>query len=418
MEEIDLFARLALALAIGLLFGLERGWQGRAASEGTRSAGIRTFALVGLFGGVTGWLTALTGPVILGLGVIGISALITVSYWVQMAEREDLGLTTEIALLLTYGLGAAAVLGAPAPAAVLAVAATFLLSIKTRLHGWVARIRQLELDALLKLAMLSVAVLPFLPDRGYGPGGVLNPYEIWWAVVIVAGLSFVGYGAVRLAGPRLGVLATGVFGGLASSTSTTVALSRLARQNERLVPVVATGIVLAGSITFLRVLVLASVFEPRLLGPLLWPMGLMAAAGAIAAVMILVLHGRSSPSAVDEDGLNNPLELTAALVFGGVLVLVILLTHYLKQWYGADGVYVAAAVSGLTDVDAMTVSVARLVGTDFAPATGATAIVITAIVNTVVKGGLSYAAGTTGVAVRVLAAYALVVAAAAAALSL
>jgi len=418
MDEFELFTRLALALAIGLLFGLERGWHGRGESPGERSAGIRTFALTGLLGGVAGWLATLTAAIVLGFAFLGLAALVAVGYRVQMAARHDLGMTTEIALLLAFGLGAASVLGQMAPAAVVAVLATLLLSMKTRLHDWVARIEQLELDALLKLAVLSVVVLPLLPDRGFGPGGTLNPYEIWWAVVIVAGLSFFGYLSIRLAGARIGVLATGLFGGLASSTSTTVALARLARQNEALVPMAATGIVLAGTVTFLRILLLAAVFEPRLVAPLLLPIGLMAAVGAAGVLTVYLATRPRGDASGGTEGLQNPLELTAALVFGAVLAVVILATHYLEGWLGARGVYVAAALSGVTDVDAMTISVARLVGVDIAVQTGTVAVVITASVNTAVKGALSRIAGTSRLGRMVLLCYGAVLAAGVAAILL
>ena len=414
MNETDLFLRFGLALAIGLLFGLERGWQRREASEGARIAGIRTFALVALLGGVAGWLAQLAAPLVLGLGLAGLAVLVAVGHWIDARSDDDHGLTTEVAMLLAFGLGAASVLGAMAPAAAVAVVATLLLSMKRRLHGMVAGVERLELDALLRLAVLSVAVLPLLPDRGYGPGATLNPYQIWWAVVIVAGLSFFGYVAIRLAGARIGVLATGLFGGLASSTSTTVALARLARQNAAPVPIAATGTVLAGSVTFLRILVLVAVFEPRLVLPLALPMVAMAAAGFAAALVIHALAGgdRDDGGGKGRDGgLKNPLELGAALFFGAVLAVVIVATHYLESWLGAEGVYAAAALSGVTDVDAMTISVARLVGGDFSTGQGAMAIFITAAVNTVVKGGLAFAAGTAGLGWRVALAYLAVLAA-------
>ncbi|WP_372894075.1 MgtC/SapB family protein, partial [Rhodosalinus sp.] len=286
MDEADLFIRLGLALAIGLLLGLERGWHGREEPEGDRIAGIRTFALTGLLGGVSGWLADLTTPLLPALALLALAGLLAVSYWARLKEDDDLGLTTEVALLLTFGLGAAAALGAMAPAAAVAVVAALLLSMKRRLHGWVRRIERLELEALFKLALLSVVVLPVLPDRGYGPGEVLNPFEVWWAVVIVAGLSFVGYVAIRLAGARFGMLATGLFGGLASSTSTSLALARLVKAQETLAAPAAAGTVVAGSVTFLRILVLVAVFEPALVAPLAVPMGIMAAVGLIGAALI------------------------------------------------------------------------------------------------------------------------------------
>lgn len=231
MAETDIFLRLGLALAIGLLLGLERGWHGRTAAEGDRIAGIRTFALTGLLGGVSAWLATVTTPVFSALAMLALGGLLAVSYWVRLRSDDDLGLTTEIALLLTFALGVAAVTGPMAPTAAVAVVAALLLSMKPTLHRWVRQIERFELEALFKLALISVVVLPLLPNQGYGPGQVLNPYLLWWAVVFVAGLSFVGYIAIRVLGARLGILATGLFGGIASSTATTLALSRLVRAN-------------------------------------------------------------------------------------------------------------------------------------------------------------------------------------------
>ena len=232
MEDLELFRRFGLALAIGLLLGLERGWHRREAGEGRRIAGIRTFALAALLGALSAWLVTRTAPVVLAAALAGLAALLVVGYAVRGRSDDDLGLTTEVALLLTFALGAAAVLGEMAPTAAMAVVAAFLLSMKARLHDWVARIRQLELDALLKLAVISVVILPVLPNAGYGPGGALNPYELWWAVVVVAGLSFFGYVAMRLGSADLGLALTGLFGGLSSSTSTTLALARIVRGRQ------------------------------------------------------------------------------------------------------------------------------------------------------------------------------------------
>ncbi len=411
MDDLEIFQRLGLALAIGLLFGLERGWHEREESEGARVAGIRTFALAGLLGGVCGWLVQATSPALLAFAFLALGALLAVSYWVRLEEGDDLGLTTEVALLLVFALGAAAVLGRMAPAAAVAVVAALLLAMKPLLHGWVARIRRFELVALLQLAVLSVVVLPVLPNRGYGPGEVLNPFEIWWAVVIVAGLSFFGYIAMRLVGTRLGILATGAFGGLASSTSTTLALARLVRDRPPLARTAAAGVVLAGSVTFLRILVLVAVFEPTLVAPLAMPMGVMAATGLAGGTVVQLLSTRDDGVMEGVEGLSNPLELKAAFSFGALLAGVMLGMHYLRSWLGERGVFAAAALSGVTDVDALTISVSRLVGGDLAVQSGAIAIFIAASVNTAVKGGIALVAGNWQLGVRVAGIYAAVIAA-------
>lgn len=415
MDDLQLYGRLGVALAIGLLLGLERGWHGRNEREGGRIAGLRTFALVGLLGGVGGWLASLTGAVVLAFAFLGLAGLLALSYRVRLKENDDIGLTTEVALLLTFVLGAASVLGGSALPAAIAVVAAILLTMKKRLHLWVARIERLELEALLKLALISIVILPLLPDQGYGPGVSLNPFKIWWAVVIVAGLSFVGYAAIRLGGADLGILLTGLFGGLASSTSTTVALSRLARTQSGLGPVAASGAVVAGSVTFLRILALAAIFQPSLIAPLALPMGVMAVTG-LGGAAILRFRDRGANGASELDGVANPLNLGAALLFGALLTIVLLALHYLEAWFGNAGVHAAAALSGVTDVDAITISVARLVGDDLAENAAATAIFIAAAVNTVVKAAISIGIGGKAMGLRVGFVYAVVLAAGIAAL--
>jgi uncharacterized membrane protein (DUF4010 family) len=416
MDDLDIFRRLGLALAIGLLLGLERGWHGRDEPDGGRPAGIRTFALTGLLGGVCGWLVGLSAPSVLAAAFLGLTALLIASYWLRLQSDDDYGLTTEVALLLTFALGAASVLGAMAPAAAVAVVAALLLAMKSRLHGWLARMRELELAAVLKLALISVVILPLLPDRGFGPGGTLNPYEIWWAVVVVAGLSFFGYVAIRLGGAHVGILLTGLFGGLASSTSTTLALSRLARAQPALARLVAAAVVVAGAVTFLRILVLAAIFQPALIAPLALPMGVMAAAGFAGALLIHATAPDRQQASDAVEGIANPLDLVPALTFGAVLAAVVLGLHYLKAWLGTGGVFGAAALAGVTDVDALTISVARLVGQDLDVGSGALAIVIAVSVNTAVKAGIALAVGGRVPGLRVLAVHGAVILAGAAAL--
>ncbi|GHG97191.1 MgtC/SapB family protein [Pseudodonghicola xiamenensis] len=411
MDEIELFRRLGLALGIGLLLGLERGWHAREDAEGSRAAGLRTFALVGLLGGLCGWISLFTSPLFLGFAFLALTMLVAVAYWVQIDGDDDLGLTTEVALLLTFALGAVALLGDMAVAAASAVMAVALLSLKRVLHGWVARIRRFELAALLQLAVISVVILPLLPRQGYGPGGTLNPYELWWAVVLVAGLSFLGYVAMRVAGARVGAAIAGLFGGLASSTSTTLALSRMVRGDSGLGPSLAVGVVLAGAVTFLRVLIVGTIFCRDLLGPLAWPLGVMGLTGLVGAGGLALAARPQRKASSDLKGVTNPLALGTALTFGAVLVVVLLGTYYLRLWFGEGGVYVVAALSGLTDVDALTISVARLSRNDLALQAAAVAIVLAVSVNTSVKGLIALVVGGRDFGLRVLGVYAIVLAA-------
>ena len=166
MDELEIFQRLGLALAIGLLFGFERGWDRRDEPEGDRIAGVRTFAIMGILGGIIGWLASLTAPIVFAVAFLGVSGLLGVSYWMRSNRYMDLGLTTQIALLLAFSLGAVSVLGDMAPTAAVAVIAAMFLSMKTRLHKWIARVERLELEALFELALISIVILPILPDQG------------------------------------------------------------------------------------------------------------------------------------------------------------------------------------------------------------------------------------------------------------
>ncbi len=405
MDDPEIFRRLGLALAIGLLVGLERGWHARAEPAGARVAGIRSFALTGLLGGMSGWLATKLGAVAFGFVFAGFAALVALSYWAGSREEKDFGITTEIAALLVFLLGAAAVLGDMAPPAAAAVVATALLAIKPALHRWIDRIQELELAAAIELAVISVVMLPLLPDRGFGPGGGLNPYQLWWAVVLVAGLSFVGYFAIRIAGPGLGTLITGLLGGLVSSTATTLSFARMARRAEALAPVLAVGTVLAGSVTFLRILALATVFSRPLAAAVAVPMLAMAATGLAAVLVLRFAPGPHETTTPDLPRVTNPLELGMALKFGALLAFVVLATHYFQAWFGTAGVYTVAALSGITDVDAVTVSMARMTGDVLTPGVAAGAVVTAVSVNTVVKAGIALVVGGRRLGLRVIAAY-------------
>lgn len=411
MNDLEIYQRLGLALAIGLLFGFERGWHTRGASGGARVAGIRTFALMGLFGGLSGWLARMLGPVVLGFIFVGYAALIAVSYWISSGRDKDVGITTEMAALLVFALGAAAMLGGMAPVAAAGVVATALLAVKSVLHRGIERMQRFELTAVIELAIISVVMLPLLPNQGFGPGGVLNPYALWWAVVLVAGLSFLGYVAIRVAGAQVGTLVTGLLGGLASSTATTLAFSRMARRAGALGPVLAVGVVLAGSVTFLRILVIAWVFNRPLATALAVPLVAMAAVGLAGALVLRLAEPPPGHSPPDIGEIANPLELGMALKFAAFLAVVIVATRYFQDWFGTAGVYAVAALSGVTDVDAVTISMARMTNGDLGLTAATGAIVTAASVNTVVKGGIALVVGGSRVGLRVIGVYVAVLAA-------
>ena len=401
MDEIDLFKRLGLALAIGLMIGVERGQHTRNQSGGVRVAGVRSFSLIGLLGGLCGWLTTVLGPSFLGFAFVALAALVGLTYWVTSLRDGDLGITTEIAALLVFTLGAAAMLGPMAPVAAAGVVTAALLAAKSILHGWVREIRRFELTAAIQLAIISMVMLPLLPDQGFGPGGVLNPRPLWWAVVLIAGLSFAGYLAIRIAGARSGTLLAGLLGGLASSTATTLAFSRIARRAQPLAPSLAVGVVLAGSVAFLRIHVVASVLNGSLGSALTVPMLVMAAVGFAGALALRAVAGASEEALPDARGLSNPLELASAVTFGALLAVVAVATEYFQAWFGAAGVYGVAILSGIADVDAVTVSMARMADDEETLAVATCAVVLAASVNTAVKATIALAVGGAQIGLRV-----------------
>jgi len=257
-----IFFNLGLALALGLLIGVERGWQARAVPEGGRVAGVRTFGLIGLLAGLLELLAHGTWEIFFGF--LAFVILMAVAHVTEARATQSYGVTTIVAALITFVLGALAARGLHAVAATGAVVTTILLSAKPILHKWVEQIEAAELTAALKLLLVSVVILPVLPDQGFGPWQALNPYQLWWLVVLMAAISFAAYCAMKIAGAERGILLTGFLGGLVSSTAVTVQLARLARRAE--VPnIFAAGVLVAGATMFVRMLLVIAIVSPMLL---------------------------------------------------------------------------------------------------------------------------------------------------------
>lgn len=401
--ELEWAWRLAVALAIGLLVGLERGWKTRHREEGARGLGFRTMALVGLVGGLAGLLVEPVGGALIGFIALGLAILLGLARFASTHRRDDIGLTTEVAALATLLLGVLAGLGQLAVAAAGAVIMVLLLGYKSELHGWLKTLNRPELYAAFKLLLISVVVLPLLPNRGFGPWQVLNPYVIWWMVVLIATLSFVGYFAIRIGGARKGALFTGLFGGLASSTATTLNLARWHRDSRggagsAVIP--AAGILLACGTMFPRMLLVASVVHAPLLPGLLWPVAVMTLCLYLPAGVYVWRSGRMD--AGDDLLPRNPLELKSALIFGAILAAVMVLGRALTEWYGDAGIYALAAASGVADVDAITLSLSRMAGTDVVLYTASIGIVIASVVNSLVKAVMAWATGGSALGIRVM----------------
>jgi uncharacterized membrane protein (DUF4010 family) len=400
---------LATALGLGLLVGIERGWQERQTAEGNRVAGLRSYGLLGLLGGVCGLLAQDLSLHLLGFALLGLVILLTVAYWAGFQRDQDLGITSMVAALLTFTLGALATLGYVVPAVASAIVTTFLLGYKPQLHSWLETLQQHELRAALKLLLISLVVLPLLPNQGYGPWKVLNPYEIWWMVVLIASISFIGYFAMKLAGERKGIVLTSLFAGLASSTALTLHFARLGKTRPDLTPFLAAGILLACGTMFPRMVVVATLINPKLL-PILGMPALAMAVVTYGSVMLFWFR-RSGQQTATLRQIQNPLELTVALRFGAFLAIIVLLTKALQEYFGEAGIFLMAAVSGIADVDAINLTLSRLSHEELTSHLAATGIIIASAVNSVVKGALAGFIGGKSLGLR--AALPLVVAAAA-----
>jgi uncharacterized membrane protein (DUF4010 family) len=347
--ELATLPRYVVALAIGLLMGLERERNPAA------KAGLRTFALTALFGVLAAHLaTELDALWLVAVGLLLVGAMMIAAYLRAPQQPDgDPGTTTVAALMLCYGLGVLVWHDEIQLAVMLGIAATMLLYFKPELRGFSQRMSRHDLLSVLQFAVLALIVLPLLPNRDYGPYGALNPHQIWWMVVLIAGVGLAGYAALRLVGQQRGAVMLGLLGGLVSSTATTLSFSRHARASSAMIPVAVIVIVLANLVVLVRLGVLAHLL-PVLAGGLV-------AGGLGAAYGVRRLRPQGELPAL---AMGNPTELRTALGFGLMYGVVLLAAAWLSDWLGTRGLYAVALVSGLTDVDAITLSSLRLYNLD------------------------------------------------------
>jgi uncharacterized membrane protein (DUF4010 family) len=415
MIEMDptIVYRLGLSLVVGLIVGFERGWQTRLQRDELSGAGMRSFAIAALFGGLSTLLAERAGSAVLVAAFAALAALTVAGYVLVSRQTQDFGLTTELALLVTFALGALAVQGYEHEALAAAVIVAFVLGLKVEVHRLLERIERQEIAATLQLLLIAAVALPLLPNRGYGPWEVVNPRTIGLLVLLLAGLSWLGYMAVRLLGRQRGVLLTAALGGMTSSTAVTVTMSRMARRDgEIAVPPAAAAIALAAAVMAVRLLIEVALVNSALLAELAAPLAVLGGVPLLAAIW-LARAGSPTTSSAQMVSLRNPLELRAALGYAALLTLFLVLLRAADTGLGVRGVYAIAALSGLADVDAAGISLAQAATGSMASSVATTGIILAAMVNTVLKGGLAAVLGG-----RALARYCLPVLLSAAALSL
>ncbi len=382
---------LATALAIGLLVGLERGWRERDDPEGSRTAGLRSFGIFGLMGGVFAALSVASGAAsVLAAGFFGFALLFGAFQWREAVHDGTFSVTSLLAGLTTFGLGALAVLGDRGVAVAAATALTALLASREVLHAGLRRLTWAELRSALVLAVMSAIVLPLLPDRTIDPWGGLNPRQIWLFTVLIATISYAGYIAVRVLGPRRGVLVSGLAGALVSSTAVTVALARMARTGAA--RPLAGAAMLAALVSILRVSAVVALLAPALLGEIAAPIG---AAGLVLALAGGALIARGAPAAAPPgaEPLRNPFDLRALLAFAAGFAALSTLNAALVGRFGATSLLASSALSALFDVDVAVLSALRLDPAALGAAQIARAVLVALAANTAGKVALAAAAG-------------------------
>lgn len=402
-ESLTSLMPFIISLCIGLLIGLERE------RNPTARGGLRTFSLVALSGCLAALIgTQLAAPWIIAAGLIVLGGMMIATYF-RRPDPADPGTTTIAAVVVCYSLGVMVWLGYLQLAVTLAILTTVLLYFKPELRGVSQTLSRRDILSILQFGVLSLVILPILPNQGYGPFAALNPRQVWWMVVLVSGLSLAGYAALRLAGQRHGVLLTGLLGGAASSTATTLAFSRHVKNDADLAPQAALIILLANWALLIRLTIIVAVVTPALLVDVLWLLGGGLLAGFIHLAYLWRELGKNTAGPHPQNRRNapeliitNPAEIGPALTFGALYGVILLAAAWLTHNASAQGIYVLAGVSGLTDLDAIALSSLRLANLGSIDAnTVLTVLLVALCANMLFKGSLAWSIGHTALIRRV-----------------
>ncbi|MGZ5988431.1 MAG: MgtC/SapB family protein [Rhizomicrobium sp.] len=401
MDTYALLERLLLALAIGLLIGVERGWREREGKEGSRAAGVRTYALIGLLGGVCALLVSFVGNFFLGSALLAFAGSLALFEWREAHARNSASATGMIAGLVAFVLGAYAALGDMVVAGASGIAATVILAEREALHTFVENLKWSELRAALLLLVMTFVLLPLLPNHPVDPWGALNPRQLWLMMVIIAALSYVGYICIRLAGDRAGLIYAAAAGGLVSSTTVTWTYARLGRAQPNSSLPLAAGVTTSWAVSLMRMCAIATALTPALAWPLAKILGLPVA--LLIGVTLLMYRRSETLSQKSPLVLTNPFELSEVLKFGLLLAAVTLVAKLAGTGTNQLGLIPLAAVSGLVDVDPITLSTARIAGQTITLPYAAIVIVVAGGANLLCKTVLAVTLGSRPFAVYVAA---------------
>jgi len=396
MSPQSAFVAIAIAVGLGFLVGLQRE------RVAVHFAGVRTFPLITVLGTVCAMLADRFGGWVLAAGLLGAATVSVIgNIYGPKRDAEETGVTTEVAVLVMFLVGALAWTGPREVAVVVGGGVAVLLHAKSALHGFVKRIGEKDARAIFQFVLISMVILPVLPDKAYGPApiDVLNPRQIWLMVVLVVGISFGGYIAYKALGTRMGAVLGGILGGLISSTATTVSYARRSVDAPNSTAAAALVIMLASTIVYGRVLAEVSVVASGLLSVVAPPL-LILAGVSVGLSVLMFFVAQKEPNELPEQ--SNPTELKSALAFGAMFAVVLVAVAAGRHYFGKEGLYVVAAMSGLTDMDAITLSTARMASEGrVEPGTVWRAIVIASMANQVFKAGVVAVLGSRKLAVLV-----------------
>ncbi len=385
--QLDLAFQLLIALAAGLLVGIERGWRQRDEAEGARVAGVRTFTLIGGCGGLISVLATHASPLLAAVLLTGLVVLLVGAFLRPRSAEIDRDATTMVAAITTLGFGLLAGAGFAAVALAGAAVTTLVLALRKPMHGLLRSLSEEEVHAIARYAVIAVAVLPFLPDADYGPYGSWNPFRLWLIVLLVTGFSVLAYISNRIIGQTRGTIATALIGGAYSSTAVTAAFA--ARLNDAEVGPFATGIALASAVMYLRVLLLAALLAPAVAMPLLWLLGPAALTAFAAAAVIWRAEQHATSAGTPLTA--KPFELVPALGFLLAVAAAALLVHWAQAEFGQAGAAISLFIAGSFDVDAALVAYSSLPGDAVPVATAAVALAGTVAINMAFKAAIVFA---------------------------
>lgn len=388
MDPAGVIWSFLVATLLGFLIGLER--ERKRERLGSIFAGVRTFTLFALYGAVIGQLAQLTSLLLAVVGLLALGLLILIGYW-RSSAGEKIGGTSEVAALVTFGLGLLAGYDQLVVALAGAVLTTAVLSLKEELHTLAGAITRADLYAVVQFAAVSLVILPIVPDENLGPWGVWNPRTIWLLVVLISGISFVGYVAAKVIGAKRGIGLSGLLGGMASSTAVTLSFSERSKANPGLSLVLAVGVLGASAVTVPRLLILLSIVQPNLVVPLLLPFAALFIVTTVGGALVYQLSRRQSVAGAQ---LNNPFELKTALTFALLFAIILFAARAAQEFFGAGGLYVASAIAGLTQLDAITLTLGQEVGKGLDVAVAVRALSIAIAGNNLFKAGLALTLGS------------------------